>query len=155
AESLTWILGNHTTKFGAEFNHVFADQIFGFNQFGVFGNSSSTPTSTAPPATNTSVLFVLATAPGKNRFDSSSATYARQLGNLKLAFSSNETALFAQDSWRVRPNFTLNYGLRWEGQFNPAPEANNESLVSRIRGFRFPSGHSVDPTNIPDSTNQI
>ncbi len=33
----------------------------------------------------------------------------------------NEPAVFVQDRWQIRPNLTLSYGLRWEGQIEPPP----------------------------------
>ena len=149
--NLTLIKGNHSFKFGAEVNHVFADQTFAFNQFGVFNIQGTNPNTimdilSYTPSITTGVV---------NRFDSTDVTYLRQLGNGRLDMTVNEYALYAQDSWRVRPNLTINYGLRWEGQYNPAPEATNRLLVDKIRGFRFPSGHTVDPTTIPDVTDQL
>ena len=53
-----------------------------------------------------------------------------------------------------RANFTLNYGLRWEGAFNPTPDANNDFLLNALDGVTFPIGRTVDPTQIPNQLNQ-
>lgn len=152
ADSMTWSSGSHTVKFGAEFNHVNVEQLFGFNQFGAFNVSGSA----ASAAGAQTILDIL--APGgatANRFDSTAVTYLLQVGNLQAGYSSDEIAFFAQDSWRIRPNLTINYGLRWEGQYNPAPEANNDFLVNAVKDFPFPNGFDADPTQIPDDTDQF
>lgn len=145
--NLTWIEGNHTMKIGAEVNHVFIDQTFAFNQFGAFTfGTSSTGT----------ILDILSLGGAiANRFDSTLSSYRRNIGNGRLDFTTDEFAIYAQDAWRIRPNFTLNYGLRWEGQFNPSPDTSNRDLTDLVRNFSFPSGHQVDPGFIPDFTDQF
>ena len=149
--NLTWIAGNHSIKFGAEINHTFADQTFAFNQFGTFGfNTNNVATlldiMSYTPSITTGVV---------NRFDQTGVTLLRQIGNGRLDLQMDEFSFFAQDSWRIKPSFTLNYGLRWEGQFNPAPDTSNKTIYDKVRGFRFPSGHTVDPSFIPDNTDQF
>jgi hypothetical protein len=144
----TWVTGDHAVKFGAEYNHVFAEQKFGFDQFGTFsvvGNA-------------TTMLELLSVGgPTPNRFDAprTVVTYRRQIGNLETALSTDEIAFFAQDAWRLAPSFTLNYGLRWEAAFNPTPEANNEILLNQLRGVTFPIGSQINPTQIPDQLGQL
>jgi len=150
-DSLTVLSGNHTFKFGGEFSNIFADQSFGFNQFGayaLFGQS-----------TINTLEFVSANrVPGRlGRFDSSGATYRQQIGDLQAAYNVQELSFFAQDSWRVTPKFTLNYGLRFEKQYNPEPEANNQPLIDVVKNAAFPirGGKGFDATQIADSKNQF
>ncbi len=152
ATNLTWVSGPHTVKTGLEYNHVYADQIFGFNQFGRWTLNGSAA----------SALEVMSLGgPTANRFDvpltgaATTATYLKQLGNLALEFDTDEIAIFVQDSWRVSPRLTLNGGVRYEAGFNPTPEANNDFMVNALNGVTFPLGRTVDPTQIPDQTGQF
>src|SRR5262249_341651 len=140
ADNVTWVQGAHTFKFGGEFNNIYAAQTFGFNQYGQFNSTTSTVST---------ILTVLG-----NRFDDTTALYSHQLGNLAAELSGKQFAGFVQDSWRLKPNFTLNAGLRWEGALNPTAQANN-AMVPLIQGVTFPDGKTEDPTKIPDQLTQF
>ena len=160
ADSLTVISGNHSFKFGGEFSNIYANQKFGFNQFGTytfvgFANTaavldalSSTRNATVP--TNTAAQYY-------GRFDRPEARYNQQIGNLQAAYTVRELSFFAQDAWRITPKLTLNYGLRFEKQFNPEAEANNSLILNLLKNTAFPilGGKGIDPASIPDSKNQF
>ncbi len=146
SDAISVTKGAHTVKLGIDYNYVDTAQTFGFSQFGRFGISGS----------NTDAILELMTigGPTENRFDSSAVTYTRQIGNLLAAMTMHQLAFFAQDSWRVSPDLTLNFGLRWEGQYNPEPEATNTDLVNLVKGYTSTLGATLDPTQIPDATDQ-
>lgn len=152
-DALTYITGAHTLKFGGEYSDIFADQTFGFNQTGVYtfsGLTSTTGILDAMSATPT----VTATG-GYGRFDTTTARYNKQIGNLAAAFGIKELSFFAQDSVRINQKLTLNVGLRFEKQYNPTAEANNSTVLNLIRNTVFPLfGRAIDPSIIPDSQPQ-
>ena len=145
--NVTWLAGAHGVKAGFDYNHVFIDQTFGFFQNGgylVFGSDVET---------TLDIIGVGGAIP--NRFDSRSLLFVQQIGNLKNSFATDEVGLFLQDEWRVSPRLTVNYGLRWDAQFNPNPEAGNDTLIGQLRGVTFPIGRTVEPATIPSSSLQF
>jgi hypothetical protein len=51
------------------------------------------------------------------------SSYSLNAGPTQFAKSQFDASVFAQDDWRVRPNFTLSGGLRFESQSNIADKA--------------------------------
>lgn len=160
ADALTWIKGNHNFKLGGEYSHINAAQTFGFNQFGRFNMSIGGTNQNISDALQRLANVVVpqvgtgtgATPAILGRFDDTRASYNRQIGNRVADLTSQELAFFGQDSWRVTPRLTLNYGLRAEAQYNPEPEANNTQIVNVVKNTVFPYlGKGYDPTRIPDS----
>ncbi len=146
-DSMTITRDKHTIKVGFDFNYLPTGQSFGFNQFGAF----------FVPGTPQVVLGIAGGngTNGANRFDNSLVTYTRQIGNLLAQYNVKQIAAFAQDSYRVNRKLTLDFGLRWDGQINPAVEANNTAALARVEGVRFPIGNVVSPRSINNTLNQF
>lgn len=164
ADSFTYLVGNHNVKFGGEYSRLFANQRFGFNQFGGYalsiGNSAQNVYDTLLRLASTTTI-IPAVAPSTTptviigRFDDTRARYNRQIGNLEAEFRAQELAFFGQDSWRISPKLSVNYGLRLEQQYNPSPETTNTQIVNVVQNTRFPFRGSNYTPSIPDSGWQV
>lgn len=104
ADNYSRIIGSHSLKFGGDVRYQTFDQflIFDINGDFTFNNTSSTAASTVG-FDNALPNFLLGLPSG----------YTQGSPQHEL-IRSTSVYLFAQDSWKIKPNVTLNYGVRWE-----------------------------------------
>ena len=101
SDNYSKIIGNHSFKFGGDIRYQKFDQTVYFNVNGEYILGSGGPNDTGSNDPYANFLLGLPTS------------YAQGSGNKELVRSTS-VYLFAQDSWKIKPNVTLNYGLRWE-----------------------------------------
>lgn len=142
-DNVTVVAGNHTAKFGIDINRTKVSQTFiGFARGRYI---FAAPTIAGAIAgfqdyingVNANALALyLQFAPIGNRTVEEAGTQA---------FATVEPGIYAQDSWVIRPNLTLNLGFRWEGQFQPDPinTPQNTRYGQFLNDPRFPSDGTI------------
>jgi outer membrane receptor protein involved in Fe transport len=127
SDGVSWIKGAHTVKFGGDVRYQRFDQTLYYNvngYYSYYGGGPDDPNLQVPDGSGgffedifPSYLLGL-----PDSFSQGSA----QSENVRSKIFS----VFAQDSWKIRPNLTLNYGLRWE-LFTPLTD-----VSGHVQSFR-------------------
>jgi hypothetical protein len=135
SDGLTWVKNNHTFKFGVDVRRARFDQYYYFDVNGEYTFDNSGPNAIVPGDGDQYAEFLLGLADG----------YTQGSGQREDVRS---TAFypFVQDSWKVKPNLTLNYGLRWE--LTPPPK----DISGHVETFRPGQNSTVYPCGITNST---
>ncbi len=100
---LTWLKGNHNIKVGAQFIYV---NRFQNNLFQSYGFADAQTSNIGAARTGNSLASALLGLP--NSFTGQLPQYA------SVYFRFNVWSGYVQDEWRVKPNFTINWGLRYD-----------------------------------------
>ncbi|MEW6730250.1 MAG: TonB-dependent receptor [Acidobacteriota bacterium] len=114
-DNFTYASGNHTFKFGGDINFVRINPArFELNFSGLF-NFGDLPAGALSPA--------LAGAPPITAVQTYGLglpqVYVQGFGRSTAKFTNKTFGIFAQDSWKIRPNITLNYGVRYDVELTP------------------------------------
>ena len=150
-DTLTWMKGNHTLKFGSSYrpvNYTVQNDLWFGGQFDFY--EGTLPLITIVPAASQAALvkFNLANGYPANgpantyltALESFSLnlpiTYRQGFGNARWQNWAHYLGAFAQDTWKITPRFTLNYGGRMDYDAEPTPIPHNVYFSPRV-GFAW------------------
>ena len=172
-DNVSWVRGTHNVKFGGEWIHSLNDQVFrgfflarylfdsvtGFLRYasapaaGGFGPRTAAcangsfitlPSTGSAPATCNGVAYT----GGPLLFYLQNGTPSGAPGVPPPGASkvdNEDIALFIQDKWQIWPNFTLNFGLRWEAQLlaDPIVAPSQTAYAFALGNPAFPSDGTI------------
>jgi hypothetical protein len=124
-DNLSWIKGKHTFKTGGDINLIQirsnTDQIFQLDFGGIyrFGGLTASQASGGAIPNNVGPFAV----PGLNAVQAYGhgipGGFLQGIGNSNRPIDNKAFAFFVQDSWKIHPRLTLNYGVRYDIELTP------------------------------------
>jgi len=148
-DNFSIVSGNHTVKFGGEWIHSLNDQVFRgfFTGRYLFDSAAGFLRYASPQAaggfgpTTLECIGAGGVVTWRTQGLGEACPAGSSVGGPLLLYLQNgiptgisgvpppgkstikneDIGLFVQDKWQLKPNFTLNYGLRWEAQIFPKP----------------------------------
>jgi len=156
-DNLTKVMGKHTMKFGVFYQRNRKDQIAWGNSNGQFSFNNCATSAAPGSCPNDSGMAYASALLGD--FASFSQSSSRPIGHFRYY----QLEFYAQDTWKVKPRLTLDYGMRFVW-IPPQWDANNQvaifnpSLYDPAKAVRLYTpavgGGVYDPANpgmtIPD-----
>ena len=140
ADSVSWSAGNHSIKFGANIRRYHLNSVldrlyrpqavFGYGRLSI--RQGLALTEELIPGVQVATLGV-----------PSSVLQTMTLGapDSTIGLRFTEYHGFVNDNWRVRPNFVLDFGLRYE--YNTVPREVNNRIESALQLENLPQGTSL------------
>lgn len=139
--------GNHTFKFGGRIRGVSIDNVSPNNYGGAWSFTggfgpvfdannnpvagSNTPITSIERYRRTALIMAKGLTPQQaaycgagttadciRKLGGGSSAFSINTGNPNASVSQTDVGFYGQDDWRIRPNFMLSYGLRYENQTN-------------------------------------
>jgi hypothetical protein len=153
SDNFSWVKGRHFFKMGADFNFIHELLVNLFQGDGNYSYSSTTAFAGCPSGANATFCRWVADAVGANV---GSGTVGQNYSSFtqvndpithvgKDDFYNNDYAAYVEDSWKVRPNLTLDLGVRYDLQHvPPPPKPNTASPLLTL----YTSTLNIDKTNI-------
>src|SRR6059036_2580225 len=146
-DNFLWARGSHMVKFGADVNHLPLTADFTVDFGGVYNFGEISPGAFGLPTTfggRSVPNFSPVQAYGLGVHQ----VFIQGIGNPHQSFSNTALGLFVQDYWRLRPNLTLNYGVRYDVEFTPVFSAVNEISRKAQDALGIVRGIPRDTNNI-------
>lgn len=142
-DSFSWQRGSHAFKFGGLLSFEQKNENALANTMGSFSFAATSGGRTAFQN------FLTGNADGT----CTACTYAEDEKDIRVGLRWNRIEMYAQDSWRARPNLTVDYGLRYS-LYPPLTEVNNALATfnpdfysaANAPKFTTPIGTLVDTT---------
>jgi carboxypeptidase family protein len=136
SDGFSWTHGSHSVKLGEDFSYI-PLSVQATTEFGgqyVFGNTTLIPDMPAFSGVQTYGLGL-------------PETFTQGLGTPNTKFIDKTVGAYIQDSWKVRPNVVVNYGVRYDLELTPTFPASTPMAAAAQQAMGTVRGLPVNKKN--------
>ena len=137
ADNFTWNFGHHSVKFGGDVNYI-PMTISAATNFGGDFQFSDVSLFLGLPSFSSVQAYGLGLP----------QSFTQGLGVPNTNLSDKTLGAFLQDSWKLRSNLTLNYGLRYDFEFTPTFPASTPMAAAAQQALGVTEGIPQDLRNL-------